>query len=266
MLGFLYRYVVYFFEKKGRRGRKMVRFIFVIVVSLPWIIKYLLLGYYIEKHPDKYDEEARYRVAQKILSCLRRHAFVKTDVYGRENLPESGGYAMYSNHQGKYDAVGIVYGHGDSPCTIMLDAQRSKMIVLNQFTTLVKGCRLDKTDPKKQVRAIKRVTEELKQGRRYIIFPEGGYFHNRNKVGEFMPGAFKCSVRSKTPIVPVAVIDSYKPFEINSLKPVTTQVHFLKPIPYSEYKELTTEEISKLVRERIIECIEGAISVCKKAA
>lgn len=38
-----------------------------------------------------------------------------------------------------------------------------------------------------------------------------------------------CSVKSKTPIVPVALIDSYKVFGVNSLKKVNTQVHFLEP-------------------------------------
>ena len=244
----------------------MLRFIFVIVVSMPWIITYMICGEYIERHSDKYDEESRYKLALKVLRVLRRNAFISTDVYGKENLPEEGGYAMYSNHQGKYDAVGIIYGHEHKPCTIMLDEKRSRMIVLSQFIRLIKGSRLDKSDPRKQVMEIKRVTEELKQGRRYIIFPEGGYHHNRNGVCEFLPGAFKSSLRSKTPIVPVAIIDSYKPFEINSLRPVKTQVHFLEPIPYNEYKDMTTEEIATMVRNRIVKCIDGALEDRKKSA
>ena len=37
--------------------------------------------------------------------------------YGMENLPKEGGYVMFPNHQGKYDALGIVYTH-KKPCTI----------------------------------------------------------------------------------------------------------------------------------------------------
>ena len=54
-----------------------------------------------------------------------------------------------------------------------------------------------------------------------------------------MPGAFKCAVRANCPIVPVLLVDSYKPFEINSLRRVKTQVHFLPAIYPEEYEGLT---------------------------
>ena len=53
----------------------------------------------------------------------------------------------------------------------------------------------------------------------------------------------------------MALIDSYKPFELNSIRPVKTQVHFLPPIYYEEYKELSTAELAKITRERIVEVI-----------
>ena len=67
-------------------------------------------------------------------------------------------------------------------------------------------------------------------------------------------------MKAKSPIVPVALIDSYKPFELNSLKPVTTQVHFLEPIYYEDYKELTTREVAEMVRTQIVETID---KMCK---
>ena len=71
-----------------------------------------------------------------------------------------------------------------------------------------------------------------------------------------MPGAFKCAVRANCPIVPVLLIDSYKPFEINSLRRVKTQVHFLPAIYPVEYEGLTTEQIAKLVRNRIVDAMQ----------
>ncbi len=58
---------------------------------------------------------------------------------------------------------------------------------------------------------------------------------------------------AKAPIVPVALIDSYKVFDGIHMKPVTVQVHFLKPILYEEYKDLKTLEIARLVKRRIEE-------------
>lgn len=235
----------------------MLRFCFVILVSLPFILGYLIKAAYIERHDDRYTEADRYRVARKAISIMQHNGFIHTDIYGKEHLPKSGGYVMYANHQGKYDALGIISGH-EKPCTVMIDEKRSHQLITSQFVDLLKGSRLDKTDMKNQLKTILQIASEVKEGRRYIIFPEGGYDHNRNEVHDFLPGAFKCAIRAGSPIIPVALIDSYKPFELNSLKPVTTQVHFLKPLFYEEYKGMTSKEIADLTRERIMETIKNA--------
>lgn len=67
-------------------------------------------------------------------------------------------------------------------------------------------------------------------------------------------------MRAKAPIVPVALIDSYRAFEEWTLKPVVTQVHFLKAIPYDEYKNMSTAEIANVVRDRIVNTIQEVLS------
>lgn len=229
----------------------MLRFCFVILISLPFVVFYLGKATYIEKHDEDYTEEDRYAVARRAVFILQRNGRIRTEVYGTENLPETGGYVMYPNHQGKYDALGIISGH-PRPCTVMIDDKRSHQLITTQFISLLKGSRLDKTDMKQQLKTVLNIVDEVKSGRRYIIFPEGGYYHNRNEVHDFLPGAFKCSIKSRTPVVPVALIDSYKPFELNSLKKVRTQVHFLPPIPYEEYKDMSSKEIAEKTRDQIV--------------
>lgn len=233
----------------------MLRFWYVIIISLPYIIFYLAKGNYIEKHADAYSETDRYRMALRVIRVMKRNGRISTRVSGVENLPKDGGYVMYPNHQGKYDALGIMDAH-KQPCTVMMDEKRSHMVIVDQFIRLVKGCRIDKSNIKSQVNAINQVASEVKRGRRYIVFPEGGYFHNKNSIKEFMPGAFQCAVRAKRPIVPVLLVDSYKPFEVNSLRRVQTQVHFLPAIYPEEYNGMTTNQIAKMVRGRIVEMMK----------
>ncbi len=238
----------------------MLRFYYVIFVSLPLIIYYILRARYIMRHSDRYDDEYCYRVARNMVLKTMRNGRIKTKYYGVENLPEEGGYIMIPNHQGKFDALGIIYSH-QKPCSIVMDMKRSRMILTNEFVGLLRGIRLDKNDMRQQMRCIKQLATEVQKGRRYILFPEGGYNHNQNNVQEFMPGAFKTALWSKRPIVPIALIDSYKPFEISSLKKVTTQVRFLKPIYYEDYKEMSTKEIADLVKKQIQEEIAKALAV-----
>ena len=237
----------------------MLRFCFVILVSIPYIIHYIRKGAYIEKHSDQYTEEDRYALARKVVAVLQRNGRIHTQAFGTENLPKDGGYVMYANHQGKYDALGIIASH-DKPCTVVIDKKRSELPIADQFVTLIQGTRLDKSNTKSQVQAILKVVSEVTNGRRYIIFPEGGYYRNRNEVQEFLPGSFKSAMKAKCPNVPVALIDSYKPFELNSLRSVITQVHFLPPINYEDYKGMTSHEIATLTRKKIVDVIE---QVCK---
>lgn len=233
----------------------MLRLCYVVAVSLPFVMYYLCKAEYIEKHEKNFPEERRYRMAQKCIRIMMRNGRIETESSGQELLPGEGGYIMYSNHQGKYDSLGIMISH-PRPCTLVMDAGRSRFPIVDSFIDLVKGQRLDKTDMRSQMKTILKIADEVKRGRRYIVFPEGGYDNNRNQLQEFRPGAFKCAVKAKAPIVPVAIIDSYKPFGMNSLRRVRTQVHFLSPIFYEEYQSMTTVQIAEIVKERIEEAIE----------
>ncbi|NLZ82361.1 MAG: 1-acyl-sn-glycerol-3-phosphate acyltransferase [Clostridiales bacterium] len=228
----------------------MLRFYFIIVPAVIFNIYYIPLMWYLGKHPDKYSEQTRYKVARRLIRLIKRRGRITTISTGKEFLPKDGGYVMYSNHQGKYDMIGIVANH-DKPCTFVIDKETTKKIVPKLYTKLVKGKKLDKKDPRQQVESIYQIIKEVGEGRRFLIFPEGGYGDNKNNLLEFHPGSFKIPAKSECPIIPIAIYDSYKPFTINSLRRVTTQVHYLEPIFYEQYAGMSTREICELVYERI---------------
>ncbi|MDD6448351.1 MAG: 1-acyl-sn-glycerol-3-phosphate acyltransferase, partial [Lachnospiraceae bacterium] len=87
----------------------------------------------------------------------------------------------------------------------------------------------------------------------YIIFSEGGYHKNHNHVQKFKPGSFKAAVRAKAPIVPVCLIDTYKPLNSLTVGRVRTKISFLKPFYYEDYKNMKTPEIAEHVRQAIID-------------
>lgn len=204
---------------------------------------------------DEYSEQERYEYLRYIAHLMQKSGHIRTEVYGTENLPKEGGYVMYPNHQGKYDAYGIVSGH-EKPCTVVMDKDKSYTIFTREILDMVKGKRLDKNDVRQGFAIMNEITEEVKQGRHYMIFPEGYYDkEKKNTLIEFKAGCFKTSLNSKTPIVPVVLIDSYKAFNTSRPGKVTTQVHFLEPIPYEDYKEMKTRQIAELVHDRIQEKI-----------
>ena len=165
------------------------------------------MGYY-SRHPEKYSEQFRYEYDRYAINLMKKTGRITTEGFGMENLPKDGGYVMFSNHQGKYDALGIMHTH-DKPCSVVMDDARSHGPLVKQFVDLVDGKRLKLDNLKQAAGIIKEVAEEVKEGRKFIIFPSGGYEHrNGNYVDEFKPGAFKSAMRAKAPIVPVAIVDS----------------------------------------------------------
>ena len=70
----------------------MLRFWYVIIISLPYIIYYLAKGSYIEKNTERYSEADRYRVALHVIHVMKRNGRIRTSVTGVENLPAEGGY------------------------------------------------------------------------------------------------------------------------------------------------------------------------------
>ena len=211
-------------------------------------------------HPEKYTEEQRYALVHHVIYLMNKTGKITTEAYGLENLPQEGGYMMYPNHQGKYDVLGIMYTH-KKPCSFVMDKNKSHTILVREFCDLVQGKRLEKDNPRQGITIINQVADDVAAGKRYILFPEGGYkFNNKNKVCDFKAGSFKIALKSKAPIIPIALIDSYKVFNSFHVGPLTTQVHYLKPIMYEEYKDLKTQEIAELVKQRIQEKIDEVLA------
>lgn len=234
---------------------KQLRFKFVVISSPLFVATHIPVANYMIKHKDKYSEQERYDYALKIEDHLRKRARTKTDVYGLENLPKDGGYIMYANHQGKYDALGIMLSH-KKPCAMLWEEKSADRLVARQVCGLVEGTTIAFDNPKQQIAALNEIAERVKAGKPYLIFPEGKYEDNRNDLQEFKSGCFTASLKSKTPIVPVVIYDSWRAMDSNTFEKVTTQVHFLPQIPYEEYGTLRKKELCELVKIRIQEKLD----------
>lgn len=233
----------------------MIRYWWMILTHLVTFVRMIMKMSKLAKD-DTCTEADKYLYLQQVTEFIKRKSFVKTQVYGLENLPEEGGYVMYPNHQGKYDAYGLLSVH-EKPLTVVMDKDKSYGLFIKQVIDMIKGKRLDKENVRQAFTVISEMTEEVKQGRRYILFPEGEYDNQKkNTLINFKSGCFKVSLKSKTPIVPVTLIDSYKAWNSPCLGSVVTQVHFMEPIPYEEYKDMKTGEIAAMVQGRIQEKIE----------
>ena len=237
----------------------MFRFYYTIVMRIPSIIRFVPTMRRYARHREIYSEEDCHRLCKVMIAKVAKTARATSSYYGLENLPAEGGYILFSNHQGKYDALGVMWEH-PRPCRVLMDAKRSKMPIANEYVSLVRGKRIDKGSVRQQMQCINEIGDEVREGKVYLIFPEGGYRKDQdNRMNRFHSGCMRAALRSERPIVPVALIDSFKPFGIKGLSAVHTQVHFLPPIPYEEYAHRSTAELAELVQERIAQRMEEVL-------
>ncbi len=207
------------------------------------------------KHTDEYPEEEKYRHIQYILKRGVESGNIDLKVYGTENIPKEGGFLMCPNHQGLFDILAIT-ASCDRPIAAVLKKELKDIPFLKQIVACTNSFPMDREDLKQSMEVIVKVIKEIKNGRGYLIFPEGTRSKQGNKMLEFHGGSFKCATKSKAPVLPVALIDCFKVLDQKGCKPVTVQIHYLKPIPYEEYKGMNTIELAETVKGRIAEVIK----------
>ena len=208
------------------------------------------------KHTEEYPEQEKWDHIHKILQYAVKAGNVDLQVFGKENLPEQDGFVLYANHQGMFDVVALA-SDWERPLAAVLKKELADVPMLKQIRECTNSFAMDREDVRQSLTVIKGVTEEVLKGRNYLIFPEGTRSKNGNIMGEFHGGSFRAAMKAQCPIVPVCFVDSFKVLDQKGSKPVTVQMHYLKPIVYEEYKDLKTVDVAELVKSRIQEVLDA---------
>ncbi len=218
--------------------------------------------YYVCKYgnSDRYTEEQRYHLLHGMMRRINRAGRVTIDAYGMDKLPKEEGYIMFPNHQGLFDTLALFESH-EKPFSAVVKKEMEHVFLVKQIIKLIQAQLMDRDDVRQSLQVIKQVAEEVKAGRRYVIFAEGTRSRNGNELLEFKAGTFKSAMMAKCPIVPVALIDAFKAFDTNSIKKITVKIHYMEPILYEEYKDMKSTEIAaevkRRIEEKIKECLEN---------
>lgn len=202
------------------------------------------------KHTDEYPEEEKYRHIQHILQLALKSGNVDFRLRGKENIPQENGFMMYANHQGMFDVIAIG-ATCDNPLAVVMKKELKDVPLLKQILQCTNSFAMDREDVRQSLTVIQAVIQEVKKGRNYLIFPEGTRSKNGNTMGEFHGGSFRCAIKAKCPIVPVAFVDSFRVLDQKGSKPLTVHMSYLEPIPYEEYAGMNTTDLAALVKGRI---------------
>lgn len=222
--------------------------------KVPWLFKEVTKA----GNSEKYTIEERYDIIKNVCNKVNKYAHVEITCTGKENIPKENGFLITPNHQGLFDVL-LFADTFDKPSSVVMRKDLENVPLLKQVIKALDGKVIDRDDARQGMVVIKEMAEEISKGRNFLIFPEGTRSKNGNVPGDFKGGSFKAAVKAKAPILPVALIDSFKPFDIKDTGKVSVQIHYLEPICYEEYKDMKTMEIASLVKSRIVEKIEKEV-------
>lgn len=235
----------------------MRRIIYMVFMNLFWAPIWMFTIHRMGREEDTHTRQERYDYIARMVKRIIRYGRVNLVIKGQEHIPSEDGFMIFPNHQGLFDMLAL-FASCPRPLSVVIKKEASGWILVKDVLAATRSLSMDREDIKDQVRIIGEVGKRVKSGENFVIFAEGHRSRKGNEILEFKSGTFKSAMKANCPIVPVALINSFRPFDINSLERENVEIHYLPPIMPEEYKNMKTSQIAQMVHDRIEEEIKTA--------
>jgi 1-acyl-sn-glycerol-3-phosphate acyltransferase len=176
---------------------------------------------------------------------------VRVSVEGIDDLKREGPYIFMSNHQGSYDIFALL---GHLPFQFKWLAKKELFsIPFFGWTMAAAGyIRIDREGTRETVVAMNEAAEKIRNGISVVIFPEGSRSPN-GTIQPFKKGGFTLAIKSKVPIVPMAISGSrdIMPKERLTASSGKIRMRIDHPIETAHFSMKDRNGLMESVRERI---------------
>jgi 1-acyl-sn-glycerol-3-phosphate acyltransferase len=131
---------------------------------------------------------------------------IQVRIEGLEQVPDKGPYIFMSNHQGSYDIFALM---GRLPFQFKWLSKKEifSIPIIGWAMSAAGYISIDREGTRETVEAMNKAARKIQEGASVVIFPEG----TRSADGSIQPfkkGGFTLAVKSKVPIVPIAISGS----------------------------------------------------------
>ena len=173
-------------------------------------------------------------VSQKIVNFGFRvvlfSAGVRITCLGKENIPADTAVLYTSNHR-SYADVPIGYTTVPGLTGFIAKKQIKKVPSLSWWMTNMNCLFLDRNDMRQGMKTILSAIETVKAGYSIFVMPEGTRNH-KDEMLPFKEGTYKIALKSGCPIIPVAITNSDKIYELHRpwVRATRVIIHYGKPI------------------------------------
>lgn len=166
-------------------------------------------------------------VVGRVLLCGLFRLLFRLRVEGQGHVPASGGVLLVANHASYLDppVVGCALNR---PVRFMAKAELFEIPVLRWLIRKLGAFPVQRGGFDR--RAVRRAIELLREGEVVCLFPEG----TRTRTGSLLPfqrGAGLIALRAGVPVLPIGIVNTFKPFAGGRFLPRPIVVRIGKPIP-----------------------------------
>src|SRR6202007_2375938 len=205
----------------------------------------LLLYTYFSGNPDPL-----YWTAIKGVMFFVNCVGVRVHVKGIERIPK-GTCIFAANHTSSADAPAVV-GAIPRRIAILLKESLFKWPIVGRVFLSAHFIPVNRSVRDSALGSVERVTEALKGGQSFLIYPEGTRSAD-GRLQEFKKGAVVMAVKAGVPIVPMACSGAHRVMEKRSLviHPGEILVEFLPPIDPSGYTFETREALNRHMHDAL---------------
>lgn len=197
-----------------------------------------------------YSNKFNHYYANSLLRLAIHISRIKITVTGKENFPKNNRFVLVSNHQENFDIIILSPVFKDYPMCFIAKEPLFRTPFIGKWIKLLGnvpiGKRADRAAAMSIITGIKRYKEGLPMG----IFPEGKRSRS-NVMDDFKPGAFKLAMKPKADIQIATIYDIGTIFNKFPWKKSEVKVHIHPLLPYEEYKDMNTQELSSYVKNII---------------
>jgi 1-acyl-sn-glycerol-3-phosphate acyltransferase len=177
--------------------------------------------------------------------------FSRIRVCGTENVSADLSYVYMANHSSLIDTVALFAGL-PHPFRIAAKKELFYLPFMGWHLWSAGNFPIDRGDPRRTARSLRRVIEGVRAGTSLAVFPEGTRTPD-GRLQAFKPGAFKIAVRAGVPIVPVSIRGTFALLPRTTLAPRPGRVDVIigRPIDTREYSEGNLGELIARTRAAI---------------
>lgn len=188
--------------------------------------------------------------------ALIKIAGVKIISENIENIPGNEPVIFIANHQSYFD-IPVLYATIPSEFRILAKKSLFFIPIFGWHLYLSKNISIERNNPLKASKAIRKAQEALKNNVSILLFPEGTRSIN-GKLQPFKKGAFFLSKKVNKKIVPIVIKGTSEVLKKGSIKvkKALVFINFLSPISEKEINNLSQEELSAKIWHSLYECLQ----------